>query len=45
MGDAYTAGNCGSAGDSWLKIDQVGGKGVEALYSVEFAYAAAGFFR
>lgn len=45
VGDAYTAGNCGSAGDSWLKIDQVGGKGVEALYSVEFAYAAAGFFR
>ncbi len=45
VGDAYTAGNCGAAGDAWLKIDQVGGKDVQALYKVEFAYAAAGFFR
>jgi hypothetical protein len=45
VGDAYKAGNCGTAGDTWLKIDQVGGKGVKALYGVKFAYAAAGFFK
>ena len=45
VGDAYKAGNCGTAGDTWLKIDQVGGKGVKALYGVTFAYAAAGFFK
>jgi hypothetical protein len=44
-GDAYKAGSCGSDGDTWLKVDQVGGKGVKTLYGVEFAYAAAGFFR
>jgi hypothetical protein len=44
-GDAYTAGACGTAGDTWLKIDQVGGKGVKGLYGVPFAYAAAGFFK
>ena len=45
VGDPYTAGNCGAAGDAWLKIDEVGGKGVKALYGVSFAYAAGGFFR
>jgi hypothetical protein len=44
-GDAYKAGNCGSDGDTWLKIDQVDGKGVKALYGVTFAYTAAGFFK
>jgi hypothetical protein len=44
-GDAYKAGNCGSDGDTWLKIDQVDGKGVKTLYGVAFAYAAAGFFK
>ena len=44
-GDAYKAGTCGSDGDTWLKIDQVGGKGVKTLYGVAFAYAAAGFFK
>ena len=44
-GDAYKAGKCGIDGDTWLKIDQVGGKGVKALYGVPFAYAAAGFFK
>ena len=44
-GDAYKAGKCGTDGDTWLKIDQVGGKGVKALYGVPFAYAAAGFFK
>ncbi len=32
-------------GDTWLKIDQVGGKGVKTLYGVPFAYAAAGYFK
>ena len=44
-GDSYKAGKCGIDGDTWLKIDQVGGKGVKALYGVPFAYAAAGFFK
>lgn len=44
-GDAYKAGTCGSDGDTWLKIDQVGGKSVKALYGVAFAYTAAGFFK
>ena len=44
-GDAYEAGACGSAGDIWLKIDQVGGKSVKTLYGLSFAYTAAGFFR
>jgi len=45
VGDAYKVGNCGTAGEAWLKIDQVGGKGVQDLYGVTFAYAAAGFFK
>ena len=44
-GDAYEAGACGSAGDIWLKIDQVGGKSIKTLYGVSFAYTAAGFFK
>ncbi len=44
-GEAYKAGNCGSDGNTWLKIDQVGGKGVKALYGVAVAYSAAGFFK
>ena len=44
-GDPYEAGACGSAGDIWLKIDQVGGKGIKTLYGVSFAYTAAGFFK
>jgi hypothetical protein len=44
-GDSYEAGACGSAGDIWLKIDQVDGKSVKTLYGVSVAYTAAGFFR
>lgn len=44
-GDPYEAGACGSAGDVWLKIDQVGGKSVKTLYGVSSAYTAAGFFK
>lgn len=44
-GDSYAAGACGNAGDTWLKIDQVDGKAVQALYGVPATYAAAGFFK
>ena len=44
-GDAYKAGNCGSAGSTWLKIDQVDGKSVKSKYGVPVAYAAAGYFK
>jgi hypothetical protein len=44
-GTAYTPGACGVAGTSWLKIDQVGGKTVKALYGAAFLYAAAGLFQ
>jgi hypothetical protein len=44
-GSAYTPGACGVAGTSWLKIDQVGGKTVKALYGTQFLYAAAGLFQ
>jgi uncharacterized protein YgiM (DUF1202 family) len=44
-GDAYTAGNCGKGGDTWLKIDRVAGKGVKSQYGVKYVYAAAGFFK
>lgn len=43
-GAAYTAGACGQAGDTWLKIDRVNGKSMKSLYGVPFGYAAAGFF-
>jgi len=44
-GDPYEAGACGSAGDIWLKVDQAGGKSIQTLYGMSFAYTAAGFFR
>ena len=44
-GDAYTAGSCGTGGSAWLKIDELNGKPVKALYGVTYAYAAAGFFQ
>jgi hypothetical protein len=44
-GSAYTPGTCGVAGTSWLKIDQVSGKTVKALYGTPFLYAAAGLFQ
>ena len=43
-GTAYTAGTCGKAGNTWLKIDKVAGKSVKATYGVSFVYGAAGFF-
>ena len=45
MGDAYTAGSCGMSGNSWLKVDRIGGKSVKTLYGVPFGYVAAGFFQ
>ena len=45
MGDAYTAGSCGVSGNSWLKVDRIGGKSVKTLDGVPFGDAAAGFFR
>jgi hypothetical protein len=45
VGDPYTAGSCGMSGDSWLKVDRIGGKSVKALYGVPFGYVAAGFFK
>jgi len=45
VGDAYTAGSCGMSGDSWLKVDRIGGKSIKTLYGVPFGYVAAGFFR
>ncbi len=44
-GTAYTAGSCGTSGDTWLKIDKVAGKSVKSAYGVSFVYAAAGFFQ
>ena len=43
-GDAYEAGTCGTAGDTWLKVDRVGGKSIKTLYGVPFGFVAAGFF-
>jgi len=43
-GDAYEAGSCGTAGDTWLKVDRVGGKSIQTLYGVPFGFVAAGFF-
>jgi hypothetical protein len=45
VGDAYTAGSCGMSGDSWLKVDRLGGKSIKTLYGVPFGYVAAGFFQ
>lgn len=44
-GAKYQAGSCGTSGKEWLKIDFVDGVAVEDAYGVEFAYAAAGFFK
>lgn len=44
-GDAYTAGACGSDGNTWLKIDRVAGKKAKAQYGVKYVYAAAGLFK
>ncbi len=44
-GTAYTAGSCGVAGDSWLKIDRVAGQTAKSAYGVTYVYAAAGFFQ
>jgi predicted small lipoprotein YifL len=43
-GSAYTAGTCGTAGDTWYRITKVGGKTVKSLYGVTPVYAASGFF-
>ena len=43
-GDAYEAGSCGTAGDTWLKVDRVGGKSIQTVYGVPFGFVAAGFF-
>lgn len=44
-GDAYTVGACGSDGNTWLKINRVGGKKVKTLYGTPYVYAAAGLFQ
>jgi hypothetical protein len=44
-GQSYTAGACGTSGDTWLKIDRVGGKDAKSVYGVTDVYAAAGFFQ
>lgn len=44
-GDAYTVGACGTSGDTWHKIDKIGGKTVQSLYGVPFVFSAAGFFK
>lgn len=43
-GDSYTAGSCGTGGDTWYRITKVGGKTVKSLYGVSPVYAASGFF-
>lgn len=43
-GETYQAGSCGTGGDTWHKIDRVGGKSVKSLYGVSFVYSAAGFY-
>jgi len=44
-GTAYTAGACGNSGNTWLKIDKVGGKSAQSAYGVKYVYAAQGFFQ
>jgi hypothetical protein len=44
-GSTYQAGSCGTGGDTWLKIDEVGGKSATSAYGVTYVYAAAGFFQ
>jgi len=45
VGDPYEAGTCGVSGDSWLKVDRIGGKSVKAQYGVPYGFVAAGFFQ
>ena len=45
VGEAYTAGPCGTSGSDWIKIDRINGTSVKKLYGMRFAYAAAGFFQ
>ena len=44
-GDSYSAGTCGTSGKKWVKVDQIDGASVQALYGVPFVYGAAGFFK
>lgn len=44
-GDPYTVGACGTDGDTWLKINKVGGKRTKALYGTPYVYAAGGLFQ
>jgi hypothetical protein len=44
-GDSYTTGSCGTAGDTWYKIDRIGSKTVKSLYGTKYVYAAAGLFQ
>ena len=44
-GDPYTVGACGTSGDTWHKIDRIGGKAAQAQYGVPFVYSAAGFYK
>lgn len=44
VGEAYTAGSCGTSGSDWVKIDRINGTSVKKLYGVPFGYGAAGFF-
>ena len=43
-GDSYDAGTCGESGDTWLKVDRIGGKSIQVQYGIPFGYVAAGFF-
>ena len=43
-GDQYEAGGCGTAGDTWLKVDRIAGKSIKAQYGVPYGFVAAGFF-
>jgi hypothetical protein len=44
-GDAYTTGACGTPGNTWYRINRVGGKSTKSLYGVSAVYAAAGLFQ
>jgi hypothetical protein len=45
VGEPYVGGSCGESGDSWLKVDRVGGKPIKSQYGVPFGFVAAGFFK
>ena len=44
-GGSYTAGSCGTGGDTWYRISKVGSKTVKSLYGATDVYTAAGFFK